>query len=138
MTSLPFSTVPGNRSYRYIACSVKLVVRGSLLQLHKVRDILNDAPLQQLIITPTTETPTIQFIPVARGGSRGSVEPPFRVTGSKYFSHTPHITSGIIVICSIVLNLNLNYLLFRPSLSPSDLINIQLLGYKISLSCRHE
>ncbi len=34
-------------------------------------------------------------IPVARGGSRGSVEPPFRVTGSKYFSDTPHITSGI-------------------------------------------
>ncbi len=60
MTSLPFSTVPGNRSYRYIACSVKLVVRGSLLQLHKVRDILNDAPLQQLIITPTTETPTTE------------------------------------------------------------------------------
>ncbi len=27
------------------------------------------------------------YIPVARGGSRGSVEPPFRVTGSKYFSH---------------------------------------------------
>ncbi len=61
MTSLPFSIVPGNRSYRYIACSVKLVMRGSLLQLHKVRDILNDAPLQQLIITPTTETPTIQL-----------------------------------------------------------------------------
>ncbi len=36
-----------------------------------------------------------QCIPVARGGSRGSVEPPFRVTGSKYFSDTPHITSGI-------------------------------------------
>ncbi len=35
------------------------------------------------------------IIPVARWGSRGSVEPPFRVTGSKYFSHTPHITSGI-------------------------------------------
>ncbi len=34
-------------------------------------------------------------IPVARGGSRDSVEPPFSVTGSKYFSHTPHITSGI-------------------------------------------
>ncbi len=55
----------------------------------------------------------VVYIPVARGGSRGSVEPPFRVTGSKYFSHTPHITSGIIVICSIVLNLNLNYLLFQ-------------------------
>ncbi len=84
------------------------------------------------------ETSDEEGIPVARGGSRGSVQPPFRVTGSKYFSHTPHITSGI-VICSIVLNLSLNYLLFFwPSLSPSDLINIQLLGYKISLSYRHE
>ncbi len=37
----------------------------------------------------------IKPIPVARGVSRGLVEPPFRVTGSKYFSHTPHIISGI-------------------------------------------
>ncbi len=38
---------------------------------------------------------TKESIPVARGGSRGLVESPFRVTVTKYFSHTTHITSGI-------------------------------------------
>ncbi len=48
-----------------------------------------------LVSEEASEVLTVVVIPVARGGSRGSVEPPFRVTGSKYFSHTPHITSGI-------------------------------------------
>ncbi len=60
---------------------------SSLTALHKVWE----REIEQV----EDDTKGMQTRSQGGGGSRGSVEPPFRVTGSKYFSHTPHITCGI-------------------------------------------
>ena len=60
VTSQPFSRIPGNRSFRYIVCSVEVLVKGASQQLPEVRDALGSAPLEQLTLKQTIHVPTLQ------------------------------------------------------------------------------
>ena len=62
VTSQPFSRIPGNRSFRYIVCSVEVLVKGASQQLPEVRDALGSAPLEQLTLKQTIHVPTLQTL----------------------------------------------------------------------------
>ncbi len=77
--------------YPCVVCSLLADLRKSTIWGGVVRPFTEPLRFAYYVVLPDK----LGGIPVARGGSRGSVEPPFRVTGNKYFSHTPHITIGI-------------------------------------------
>ena len=62
VTSQPFSRIPGNRSFRYIVCSVEVLVKRESQQLPEVRDAVGSAPLERLTLKQTIHVPTLQTL----------------------------------------------------------------------------
>ncbi len=56
VTSRPYSSIPGNRSYRHTVCDVEVLVRGHPQRQAEVQDALGNAPLRRLVIKQLTTT----------------------------------------------------------------------------------